>query len=159
MEIRFVLNRKEVAIDTDPLRRLLDVLREDFGLTGVKEGCGEGECGACSVLIDGELALSCITPVGTIEGASVFTIEGLRETERYGKISDAFAEAGSVQCGFCTPGFVVAAEALLRTNSSPTEDEIREAISGNFCRCTGYSSIVEGIRIASRRGREKGSQA
>ncbi|HUT65361.1 MAG TPA: (2Fe-2S)-binding protein [Spirochaetota bacterium] len=159
MEIRFVLNRKEVTIDTDPLRRLLDVLREDFGLTGVKEGCGEGECGACSVLIDGELALSCITPVGTVQGASVVTIEGLRETKRYGKISDAFAEAGSVQCGFCTPGFVIAAEALLRTNSSPTEDEIREAISGNFCRCTGYSSIVEGIRIASRRGREKGSQA
>jgi len=159
VEIRFVLNRKEVTIDTDPLRRLLDVLREDFGLTGVKEGCGEGECGACSVLIDGELALSCITPVGTVQGASVVTIEGLRETKRYGKISDAFAEAGSVQCGFCTPGFVIAAEALLRTNSSPTEDEIREAISGNFCRCTGYSSIVEGIRIASRRGREKGSQA
>lgn len=159
MEIRFVLNRKEVTIDTDPLRRLLDVLREDCGLTGVKEGCGEGECGACSVLIDGELALSCITPVGTVQGASVVTIEGLREAERYGEISDAFAEAGSVQCGFCTPGFVVAAEALLRTNSSPTEDEIREAISGNFCRCTGYSSIVEGIRIASRRGRGKDSQA
>jgi len=159
VEIRFVLNRKEVTIDKDPLKRLLDVLREDFGLTGVKEGCGEGECGACSVLIDGELALSCITPVGTVQGATVVTIEGLRETKRYGKISDAFAEAGSVQCGFCTPGFVIAAEALLRRNSIPTEDEIREAISGNFCRCTGYSSIVEGIRIASRRGREKGSEA
>jgi carbon-monoxide dehydrogenase small subunit len=151
VEIRFVLNNKEVTIDKDPLRRLLDVLRDDFDLTGVKEGCGEGECGACSVLIDGELALSCITPVGTVQGASVVTIEGLRETSRYGKLSDAFAEAGSVQCGFCTPGFVVAAEALLRLNSSPTEGEIREAISGNICRCTGYSSIVEGIRIASRR--------
>jgi carbon-monoxide dehydrogenase small subunit len=154
VEIRFILNSEEVTIDTDPLKRLLDVLREDFELTGVKEGCGEGECGACSVLISGELALSCITPVGTVQGASVVTIEGLRETERYGKISDAFAEAGSVQCGFCTPGFVVAAEALLRRNSSPTENEIREAISGTFCRCTGYSSIVEGIRIASRRSDE-----
>ena len=159
MEIRFILNKKEVVIDTDPLKRLLDVLREDFELTGVKEGCGEGECGACSVLIGGELALSCITPVGTVQGTTVVTIEGLRETERSGKISDAFAEAGSVQCGFCTPGFVIAAEALLRQNSSPTEDDIREAISGNFCRCTGYSSIVEGIRIASRRRGEKGSQA
>ena len=158
MEIRFVLNEKEALIDTDPLKRLLDVLRDDFGLTGVKEGCGEGECGACSVLINGELALSCITPVGSIEGSDIITIEGLRQTDRYEKISDAFAEAGSVQCGFCTPGFLVAAEALLRKNPRPSVEEIREAISGNFCRCTGYSSIVEGIRIASRRGREKSSQ-
>jgi carbon-monoxide dehydrogenase small subunit len=151
VKIRFVLNGKEVQVDADPLRRLLDILRENFGLTGVKEGCGEGECGACSVLIDGEIALSCITPVGSVEGADIVTIEGLRETQRYEVLADAFAEAGAVQCGFCTPGFVMAAEALLRKIPTPTEEEIREAISGNICRCTGYDGIVEGIRIASRR--------
>ena len=153
MKINFVLNGRDVSIDTDPLRRLLDVLREDFGLTGVKDGCGEGECGACSVLIDGKIASSCIVPVGAVEGTEITTIEGFRETERYKVIQDAFAEAGSVQCGFCTPGFVLAAEALLSENSVPDEDEIREAISGNLCRCTGYNMIVEGIETASIKGR------
>jgi len=150
--IEFTLNGKKVAIHTNPLRRLLDVLRDDFHLTGVKEGCGEGECGACSVLVDGMLSNSCIVPVGTLQGTDVLTIEGFRGTERYRVLEEAFAEAGSVQCGFCTPGFIMAAEALLRTNPEPGEDEIREAISGNLCRCTGYHMIVEGITRASRRG-------
>jgi len=156
VKIKFVLNGKEVRIEEDPLRRLIDVLRQRFGLTGVKEGCGEGECGACSVLIDGELALSCITPMGSVDGTSIVTIEGLRETGRYKILCDAFAEAGAVQCGFCTPGFVIAAEALMRKVSSPTDEEIREAISGNICRCTGYKGIVEGIMTASRRGYGRG---
>lgn len=152
MTIRFTLNGKEVSFDTDPLRRLLDVLREDFGLFGVKEGCGEGECGACALLIDGELANSCIVPVGTVQNAVIMTIEGFRETERYRVLEKSLADAGSVQCGFCTPGFVMATEALLRNNPTPDEEAIREAISGNLCRCTGYHMIVEGIAQASRIG-------
>ena len=152
MIIRFTLNSREVELNTDPLRRLLDVLREDFGLIGVKEGCGEGECGACSVIINGELASSCIVPVGTVQDAVIMTIEGYRETERYRVLEEAFAAAGSVQCGFCTPGFVMAAEALLIKNPTPDEGAIEEAISGNLCRCTGYHMIVEGIAQASRTG-------
>lgn len=153
MKISFVLNGREVLLDTDPLRRLLDVLRDEFNLTGVKEGCGEGECGACSVLVNDKIMYSCILPVGAVEGSRVLTIEGYRETERYKVLQEAFTEAGSVQCGFCTPGFIMAAEALLSEDASPDEKSIREAISGNLCRCTGYSMIVDGIRIASRKGR------
>jgi len=149
MKINFTLNGTPETIDTDPLRRLLDVLRDDFGLDGVKEGCGEGECGACSVLVNGELVFSCITPVGTVEGVEILTIEGYRETGRYRKLEAALEEAGGVQCGFCTPGFILAAEALLRKNPHPCEEEIREGISGNLCRCTGYTGIVNGIRAAA----------
>jgi carbon-monoxide dehydrogenase small subunit len=149
----FRLNGKQVTLHTDPLRRLLDVLRDDFQLHGVKEGCGEGECGACAVLVDGSLQNSCIIPVGTVQGADILTIEGYRETERYQVLAEAFADEGSVQCGFCTPGFVMAAEALLRKNPAPSEREIRAAISGNLCRCTGYDMIVKGIERASRAGK------
>jgi carbon-monoxide dehydrogenase small subunit len=151
--LQFILNNREVSLDTDPLRRLLDVLREDFNLTGVKEGCGEGECGSCAVLLDGKIVNSCLLAVGTVDKREVVTIEAFRETERYRALEDAFIEAGSVQCGFCTPGFIIAAESLLRENPNPDEQEIREAISGNLCRCTGYNMIVEGIKIASERGR------
>lgn len=152
MKISFVLNNKLISVEEDPLKRLVDVLREDFDLTGVKEGCGEGVCGSCSVLIDGKLSNSCIIPVGTVEGAEIITIEGYRETKRYSVLQDAFAEKGSVQCGFCTPGFIMAAEALLSENACPDEKTIKEAISGNLCRCTGYHMIVEGILAASRKG-------
>ena len=153
MNIAFRLNGKQVTLHTDPLRRLLDVLRDDFQLHGVKEGCGEGECGACAVLVDGSLQNSCIIPVGAVQGADILTIEGYRETERYQVLAEAFADQGSVQCGFCTPGFVLAAEALLRKNPAPSEKEIRAAISGNLCRCTGYDMIVKGIEQASRAGK------
>ena len=135
------------------MKRLLDVLREDFKLKGVKEGCGEGECGACAVLVDGELVNSCLIPVGAVEGSVVLTIEGFRETGRYRVIEEALSEAGSIQCGFCTPGFIMAAEALLRRKPHPTKEEIREAISGNLCRCTGYHMIVDGIIEASKKGK------
>jgi carbon-monoxide dehydrogenase small subunit len=151
--LNFTLNNREVSLDTDPLRRLLDVLREDFNLTGVKEGCGEGECGSCAVLLDGKIVNSCLVAVGTVDKCEVVTIEAFRETERYRALEDAFLKAGSVQCGFCTPGFIIAADSLLRENPNPDEEEIREAISGNLCRCTGYNMIVEGIKIASERGR------
>ncbi len=150
--IRFILNNQPVEIETDPLRRLLDVLREDFQLTGPKEGCGEGECGACSVLLSGRLVNSCLVAVGSIEGITVLTIEGYRESDRFRTLEKAFAEAGAVQCGFCTPGMLMAAEALLNKNPKPNIKEIREAISGNLCRCTGYNMIVEAIQTAAQRG-------
>jgi carbon-monoxide dehydrogenase small subunit len=147
--IEFVLNGKRVSVDCDASARLLDILRNDFGLTGPKEGCGEGECGACSVLLNGQLANSCLVAAGSIKGANVVTIEGFRDTTRYTILEKAFAKAGAVQCGYCTPGMVMAAEALLSRNAHPSEQQIREAISGNLCRCTGYNMIVEAILSAS----------
>ncbi len=150
--LSFNLNGKDVTLTTDPLRRLIDVLREDFGLTGVKEGCSEGECGACSVLLNGRMVTSCIIPVGAVDGQKVMTIEGLRETPKGKTIIDAFADGGAVQCGFCIPGMVIAAYCILEKNPNPSEDEIRLGISGNICRCTGYDLIVESIRLAAKRG-------
>jgi carbon-monoxide dehydrogenase small subunit len=150
--ISFTLNNEEVSVKADPLRRLLDVLREDFNLAGVKEGCGQGECGACSVIIDGRLTNSCIVPVGTVEGKKILTIEGLKKTERFDVLQECFQEAGAVQCGFCTPGMIMASEALLSKNNNPDEDEIRVGLSGNQCRCTGYSMIVNAVKMAAKRG-------
>lgn len=151
-KIEIILNNISVSLHVNPLKRLVDVLREDCGLTGVKEGCGEGECGACSVLVGGKLVNSCLTPVGILKNASIITIEGFRETSRYKVLAKAFAKAGAVQCGFCTPGMLMAAEALLQSHPLPNEEEIREALSGNLCRCTGYSMIVEAVQIASKEG-------
>ena len=152
MEISFKLNGKPIEKTIEPTKRLLDVLREDMGITGTKEGCGEGECGACSVLIDHQLVNSCLMPVGNITGCEVVTIEGFSKNPRYKILAAAFSEAGAVQCGFCTPGMILAAEALLHTTPHPSEQEIRQAISGNLCRCTGYSMIVEAIQLAARQG-------
>lgn len=152
-KMSFTLNGKKIEIESDPMRRLLDVLREECGMTGVKEGCGEGECGACSVFRDGLLVNSCMVPIGMCDGSTVETPEGVRESEQGKKIIDSFAESGAVQCGFCTPGMMMATEALLRQNSEPTEEEIREALSGNLCRCTGYDMIVEGVLKAAEGGK------
>lgn len=151
-DISFDLNGKRVNILGNPMARLLDVLRDYYGLTGAKEGCGEGECGACSVLVDGRLTNSCLCPIGKVEGKEVLTIEGFRGTPRYEVLKDSFEEAGAVQCGFCSPGMLIASESLLRQNPRPDELQIREAISGNLCRCTGYNMIVEAIMLASKRG-------
>ncbi|MDM8549098.1 (2Fe-2S)-binding protein [Desulfobacterales bacterium HSG2] len=153
MEINLRVNDQKVAVHVSPLKRLIDVLREDLRLKGVKEGCGEGECGACAVILNGELANACLIPAGMLENANIRTIEGIRETKRGEYIIEAFAAEGSVQCGFCTPGMVVAAEWLLSGNPRPDEKAIREGISGNLCRCTGYDMIVRGIRTAAIRGR------
>lgn len=151
-DISFVLNGNKVSILGSPTVRLLDVLRDYFGLTGVKEGCGEGECGACSVLVDGRLVNSCLYLIGNLEGKEILTIEGFRGSERYEVLRDSFEEVGAVQCGFCSPGMIMAAESLLSRNPKPDEGQIREAISGNLCRCTGYNMIVEAIMTASKRG-------
>ncbi|MBQ2528286.1 MAG: (2Fe-2S)-binding protein, partial [Spirochaetales bacterium] len=144
--ICFSLNGKDVSITTDPLRRLIDVLREDFDCKGVKEGCSEGECGACSILLNGKMVTSCIIPVGAADGQQIMTIEGISATEKGRIIIDAFADGGAVQCGFCIPGMVIATYYLLSNNPDPTEDEIRLGLSGNICRCTGYDLIVESVR-------------
>ena len=151
-KICFKLNGKDVALTTDPLRRLIDVLREDFDCKGVKEGCSEGECGACSILFNGKIVTSCIIPVGAADGQEIMTIEGVSATEKGKIIVEAFADGGAVQCGFCIPGLVIAAYYLLSHNPNPTDDEIRLGISGNICRCTGYDLIVESIHLAAERG-------
>jgi len=151
-EIQFRLNGKEVSVICDPLKRLLDVLREDLDLVGTKEACGEGECGACSVLRDGAIVTTCMIPMGAVQGCEITTIEGLRETGRGKCLIEAFADGGAVQCGFCIPGMVIAAESLLASNPHPTSEQIRHGISGNLCRCTGYDLIVDSIKLASERG-------
>lgn len=153
-EIKFILNGKEVSVEADSLKRLLDVLRDDHRMTGVKEGCGEGECGACSVLMNGVLVNSCMIPLGAAEDSEIVTPEGIRETEKGKLIIEAFGDSGAVQCGFCTPGMLMATEALLTINNKPDEGEIREALSGNLCRCTGYDLIVKGVQIASEKGKD-----
>ncbi|OQY32392.1 MAG: ferredoxin [Spirochaetaceae bacterium 4572_59] len=151
--IDFRLNGKDIKYDGSPLKRLLDVLREDFELTGPKEGCGEGECGACSVFMDGKLVNSCMVPMGSVVGREITTIEAFSETEKGKCLVDAFADAGAVQCGFCTPGMVMASEKVLEQNANPEMDEIRRGLSGNLCRCTGYDMIVDAVKLAAKRGK------
>jgi len=148
----FILNQKAVGSAASPNSRLLDVLRGEFRLTGVKCGCLEGECGACSVILNGRLVNSCLVALGSIEGSEVVTIEGFSETERFKAIDRAYASASAVQCGFCMPGMVLATECLLSQNPRPSEAEIRAGISGNLCRCTGYNAIVKAISIAAEEG-------
>ncbi|GEA33559.1 (2Fe-2S)-binding protein [Clostridium diolis] len=151
--IKFILNGKEVASNSKANERLLDVLRNEFRITGVKCGCKEGECGACSIILDGRLVNSCMVAMGSIEGSTVVTIEGFRETERFAVIDKAYASVSAVQCGFCIPGMILATECILKKNPNPTEAEIREGISGNLCRCTGYNAIVKAIGIAAKEGK------
>ena len=148
-EISFTLNGELAIFSGSPAARLLDVLRVDFRNTGVKCGCLEGECGACAVILDGKLTNSCMVAMGRAAGAQVITIEGYKKTKRFAALEKAFAAAGAVQCGFCTPGMILAAECILRENSRPTEAEIRVGISGNLCRCTGYNAIVKAIAAAA----------
>lgn len=149
MTCRFVVNSVNRAIDVPPMKRLLDVLREDLRLTGTKEGCGEGECGACSVIVDGEVINSCLVPVCQVNGATILTVEGLARDGRLDPLQEAFLECGGAQCGICTPGMLIAARALLDENSHPSRNDIKEAIAGNLCRCTGYVKIIDAIQQAS----------
>jgi len=140
--------RHELVVDSR--RTLLHVLREDLGLTGTKEGCGEGECGACAVILDGKLVNSCLVLALEADGGAVTTIEGMARGAELHPIQKAFIERGAIQCGFCTPGMILAAKALLDENPNPSEAEIREGIAGHICRCTGYSKIVEAIQAAAQ---------
>lgn len=150
--IAFTLNGQAVTSSRTAGCKLLDVLREDFHTTGVKCGCREGECGACAVLLDGQLANSCLVALGAVAGRSVTTIEGFAGTERFRVLQEAFAATSAVQCGFCMPGMVLAAEALLQSNPHPNEEEIRCGLSGNLCRCTGYVAIIEAVKLAAKAG-------
>ena len=147
----FTVNGDPVEVDAPGMRRLLDVLREDLGLTGTKEGCGEGECGACTVLVDGAVVDSCLVPVCQVAGSEVRTVEGLALAggAALGPLQQAFLEAGGAQCGICTPGMLMAARAYLNDGGGSDESAIREAIAGNLCRCTGYTKIIEAIAIAA----------
>jgi xanthine dehydrogenase small subunit len=150
LKIAFILNNKAIEIEADPKARVIDILREDMHMTGTKEGCGAGDCGACTILVDGESRLACLMLASQLEGRNVTTIEGLATKEVMHPIQEALIEYGAVQCGFCTPGMVMAAANLLTSNSKPDKSEIREALSGNLCRCTGYQKIVEAVEDASR---------
>ena len=151
MSFAFTVNGDAVEVEATGTRRLLDVLREDLGLTGTKEGCGEGECGACSVLIDGAVVDACLVPVSQARGASVKTVEGLADGERLDVLQRAFLETGGAQCGICTPGMLMAGHAFLDSGAEPNDENIREAIAGNLCRCTGYTKIIDAIALAAER--------
>ena len=149
VELKCIVNGQARQAQVYPMARLLDVLREDMGLTGTKEGCGEGECGACSVLIDSELVNSCLVPILQVDGASITTIEGLAHDHRLHRVQQAFLEHGGAQCGICTPGMILAAVSLLERHPRPTLDQIREGLAGNLCRCTGYMRIFESVSRAA----------
>ena len=146
MKVEFTLNGKLLSLEVEPRRTLIQVLRQDLGLKGAKEGCGKGECGACTVILNGKAVLSCLIPIPRVQGCSITTIEGLETGEGLHPLQKAFVEHGAIQCGFCTPGMILSAKACLDENPSPSMEEIRETISGNLCRCTGYVKIVEAIQ-------------
>ena len=139
IKIQFNLNGNDVSVTADPNKRLVDFLREDMGMTSVKEGCGEGECGACTIIYNGKAVTSCLMLAGQADGSTIVTLEGVSENGQLNYIQQAFVDAGAVQCGYCTPGMVLSAKALLDKKPDATDEEIRRAMSGNLCRCTGYS--------------------
>lgn len=156
IKIRLNLNHQDIEAEVDPGRRLVDFLREDMGLTGTKIGCGEGDCGACTVLVDGLTANSCMMLAAQANGRTVVTIEGLGDYDHLHPLQEAFMAEGAVQCGFCTPGMILSAKALLDHNPQPNREEILKAISGNLCRCTGYQKIANAIeRVAGNREKDE----
>lgn len=156
LDLKLKVNGKEYRVKVRPHKRLLDVLRDDLHLTGTKEGCGIGECGACTVIMDGRAVNSCLVLAASAEGKEIYTIEGLEQDGKLHPLQEAFMRHNALQCGFCTPGMIMSAKALLDKNPHPTREEIKEAISGNLCRCTGYRQIIEAIEEVSRLPREEG---
>jgi aerobic carbon-monoxide dehydrogenase small subunit len=152
--VRFIINDESCALNVSPMKRLLDVLREDLHLTGTKEGCGEGECGSCSVRMNGELVNSCLVPVLQVEGANIQTVEGLAKNGALHPLQQAFLNCGGAQCGICTPGMLMAATQLLSINPQPSMTEIREGLAGNLCRCTGFKRIFDSVIAAAADGRD-----
>lgn len=146
MNIKFKINEKQMNIDVDPTKRLIDFLRDDLNLKGVKEGCSEGECGACTVIMDSKAVTSCTVLTGQINNTEIITIEGLEKNGQLDKIQKAFIDNGAIQCGFCTPGMILSIKALMMNNENPTMEDVKEAIEGNLCRCTGYASIFDATR-------------
>jgi aerobic carbon-monoxide dehydrogenase small subunit len=155
IQIHLTINGKQQTIDAPPMKRLLDVLREDLHLTGTKEGCGEGECGACAIILNGDLVNSCLIPALQAEGTQITTIEGIAIDERLHPIQQCFLENGGAQCGICTPGMILASHHLLEKNSQPTLLQIQEGLNGNLCRCTGYTRIFAAVQAAALAGAAK----
>ena len=153
MNLKFTLNGNETEVAIDPNARLLDVLREELHLTGTKEGCGVGECGACTVIVDGDAVDSCLTLAASVGGKSVTTIEGLANDEILHPLQQAVLDHHALQCGFCTPGFIMSAKALMDKNPHPTREEIKVAISGNLCRCTGYQQLIDAFEDVANRNK------
>jgi carbon-monoxide dehydrogenase small subunit len=158
MQLSFTLNGSTVTLDVSGSKRLLDVLRDDCGLTGTKEGCGKGECGACSVLLDGQLVNSCLVLACQVADRDIITIEGLARSGELDDVQQAFIDAGAVQCGFCIPGMVLASKALLDAHTQPNEADIRRGLSGNLCRCTGYAKIIDAVKLGAERRRHDAEQ-
>ena len=153
VKVNMFVNGKPVSLEVKPYARLLDVLREDLGLTGTKEGCGIGECGACTVIVDGETVNTCLTLAASMDGKHITTIEGLMENEKLHPIQEAFIKHNALQCGFCTPGLIMSAKALLDSNPHPSVEQIKVAISGNLCRCTGYEQVVDAIKEVAEKSK------
>lgn len=158
MVVSFTINGTRRTIDAPPLTRLIDILRDHLRLTGTKEGCGEGECGSCTVLLDGEPVNACLIPIGQCEGCELITAEGIVAAGKSASLTEAFVEHGAVQCGICTPGMVVSAYALLRRLPEPDDHQIRCALAGNICRCTGYGGIVEAVKHAAAALKAEGAR-
>jgi len=158
MKINFKLNGQDVSIDTPGGERLIDLLREKLNLVGTKEGCGKGECGACTILLDGEPVCSCLMLASQAIGREIITIEGLADGDKLHPVQKAFAETGAVQCGFCSPGLIMSSAALLNKNPNPSRPEIRKALSGNLCRCTGYEKIFEAVEYTAKQKSKKNKQ-
>lgn len=150
--LKFVLNGREEETEVVEGLRLVDLLRNEYGLCGTKESCGQGECGACTVLVDNKAVHSCLLLALQVENCEVTTIEGLGMDGKPDPVQEAFMECGAIQCGFCTPGMIMSAKGLLLANPSPSDDEIKEALEGNICRCTGYTKIIQAVRLAAERG-------
>jgi aerobic carbon-monoxide dehydrogenase small subunit len=157
--LTLTVNGDETALTVSPLKRLIDVLRYDLGLTGTKRGCDQGVCGSCTVLLDGEPVRSCLSLVGSVSGMQVTTIEGLAYGGKPSLVQQAFLDTGAIQCGFCMPGLIIAATALLTKESCPSDEQIRHAIAGNLCRCSGYVKVIEAIRVAAARNNERSCEA
>jgi aerobic-type carbon monoxide dehydrogenase small subunit (CoxS/CutS family) len=156
MKLEFILNDQPVSVECTGSETLLSILREDFGLLGVKEGCGVGECGACTVLLDGRAINACLVAVGKVQERRVLTIEGLAKEGKLHPIQEAFVDLAAIQCGFCTPGLVTAAYGLLKENPSPSRQEVVEGLAGNLCRCTGYHDIIRAVQKAAKQMRNDG---
>jgi len=152
-EIQLTVNEEKYRLEIEPHQTLLKVLREDLGLTGTKEGCGKGDCGSCTVLVDGKAVNACLTLAVRVQGKSITTIEGLATPERLHPLQEAFIQHGAIQCGFCTPGMILSAKALLDENPRPKEEEVKRALAGNLCRCTGYTKIIEAVMAVAGGGR------